>query len=65
MAIGGFVYQGSPQRVVFGSGTLRQVGDEVALLGIKQALVLSTPEQKDQAEAVSALRRAAERATHA
>ena len=55
MAIGGFVYQGSPQRVVFGSGTLRQVGDEVARLGIRRALVLSTPEQKDQAEAVSAL----------
>jgi alcohol dehydrogenase class IV len=55
MAIGGFVYQGSPQRVVFGSGTLRQVGDEVALLGDKRALVLSTPEQNDQAEAVSAL----------
>ncbi len=55
MAIGGFVYQGSPQRVVFGSGTLRQVGDEAARLGIKRALVLSTPEQRDQAEAVAAL----------
>jgi alcohol dehydrogenase class IV len=55
MSIGGFVYQGSPQRVVFGAATLRQVGDEVERLGIGRALVLSTPEQKTQAEAVAGM----------
>ena len=48
-----FVYVGAPARVVFGSGTLQQVGDEVARLGAKRALVLSTPQQKADAEALA------------
>jgi alcohol dehydrogenase class IV len=55
MAIGNFVYQGSPQRVVFGAGSLKTIGEEAARLGIRRALVLSTPEQKSQAEDIAAL----------
>lgn len=54
MAVGAFVYQGWPQRVVFGSGTLAKLGEEVDRLGITRALVLSTPEQKAQGEEVAA-----------
>jgi alcohol dehydrogenase class IV len=38
-----FVYEALPTRVVFGSGTVRQVKDEVERLGARRALVLSTP----------------------
>jgi maleylacetate reductase len=53
MAIGAFVYQGSPQRIVFGAGTRSKIGEEAARLGMKRALVISTPEQKDQAETIA------------
>ncbi len=49
-----FVYVGAPARVVFGSGTLAQVGEEIDRLGAKRALVLSTPQQKGDAEALAA-----------
>ena len=42
-----FVYQSAPMRVVFGSGTLRQLPDELTRLGVSRALVLATPRQKD------------------
>src|SRR4051812_9017943 len=38
-----FVYQALPIRVVFGSGTLTMLGEEVERLGVRRALVLSTP----------------------
>src|SRR3954469_10851509 len=38
-----FVYQALPIRVVFGSGTLATLGQEVERLGARRALVLSTP----------------------
>jgi alcohol dehydrogenase class IV len=41
-----FVYQAQPQRVVFGSGTLAAVGEEITRLGRSRALVLSTPQQE-------------------
>ena len=44
-----FIYAGVPSRVVFGSGTLSQVADEVRALGCGRALVLSTPQQADAA----------------
>jgi maleylacetate reductase len=44
-----FVYTGVPSRVVFGSGTLARIGDEVRALGCRRALVLSTPQQAGQA----------------
>lgn len=49
----GFVFPGIPARVVFGAGTLAQVGDELRRLGCTRALVLSTPHQGDDAEALS------------
>jgi maleylacetate reductase len=49
MAIGHFVHQGSPQRVLFGSGTLSCLGEEVERLGIRSALVVSGREQKSRA----------------
>ena len=42
-----FVYQSAPMRVVFGTGTLRQLPDELTRLGVSRALVLATPRQKD------------------
>lgn len=53
MAIGAFVYQGSPQRVVFGAGTRATIAEEAARLGMKRALVISTPEQKQEAETLA------------
>ncbi len=44
-----FVFAGITTRVVFGSGTLAQTGAEVERLGRSRALVLSTPQQADQA----------------
>ena len=49
-----FVFPGLTTRVVFGSGTLAQVPDEVARLGHSRALLLSTPHQKAEAEALAA-----------
>ena len=54
MNLGGenFVYNGLPTRVVFGSGTSARVGEEARRIGVKRPLVLSTPEQKDDAQAL-------------
>ncbi|SCK39001.1 Alcohol dehydrogenase, class IV [Variovorax sp. HW608] len=48
-----FVYTSHPQRVVFGAGSLRHLAREIDALGAKRALVLSTPEQRGQAERVA------------
>ncbi len=48
-----FVFPGLVTRVVFGHGTLAQVPDEVARLGRSRALVLSTPQQEGQAQALA------------
>jgi len=48
-----FVYTSHPQRVVFGAGALRHLSREIDALGAKRALVLSTPEQRAQAERVA------------
>src|SRR3546814_9583838 len=44
-----FVYDPLPYRVIFGAGTLNQVGEELQHVG-RRALVLSTPEQSGPAE---------------
>src|SRR5690606_6208232 len=44
-----FSAQFAPVRVRFGVGVRRQVSEEIARLGCKRALVLSTPPQADQA----------------
>jgi alcohol dehydrogenase class IV len=48
-----FVYNGQPSRVVFGAGALGYLEREIELLGARRALVLSTPEQADQAKMVA------------
>lgn len=51
-----FVYQALSQRVVFGSGTIAQVGDELARMELSRALVLTTPQQEETGrEMVAAL----------
>jgi maleylacetate reductase len=48
-----FVFPGIATKVIFGQGTLAQVGDAVRSLGRGKALVLSTPQQADQARDVT------------
>lgn len=48
-----FTFPGLTSRVIFGSGTLAQVPDEVRRLGHARALVLSTPHQRAEAEALA------------
>ena len=48
-----FVYIGRPARVIFGAGSLQQLGAEIEALGARKALVLSTPEQRASAERVA------------
>jgi maleylacetate reductase len=45
-----FVSTSPPMRVVFGCATIRHLAEEAETLNIKQALVLSTPEQTAQAQ---------------
>lgn len=49
-----FVFPGLTTRVVFGSGTIAQVGAEVERLGHGKVLVLSTAHQQPEAEALAA-----------
>ena len=48
-----FTYTQLPGRVVFGVGAIDHLPREIELLGATRALVLSTPEQKAQAEDVA------------
>jgi alcohol dehydrogenase class IV len=48
-----FVYNAHPGRVVFGPGSLDHLAREIDALGARRALVLSTPEQRAQAEDVA------------
>ncbi|WP_320202178.1 maleylacetate reductase (plasmid) [Agrobacterium sp. rho-13.3] len=47
-----FVFQAQPNRIVFGSGTIKAVREEAARLGMSRVVVLSTPHQRDSAEIV-------------
>lgn len=40
-----FIHETRPARVVFGRGRRRELPDEMAALGVRRALVLTTPEQ--------------------
>jgi len=46
----GFVYNGQPARVVFGSGTIARLPEEIDRLGLKNVLVLATPPQEADAQ---------------
>lgn len=48
-----FVYNGNPGRVIFGQGTVSRLGEEADRLGVRRVLVLSTPEQADQASRIA------------
>ena len=48
-----FTYQALPARAIFGAGSLERLPDEIQLLGASRALVLATPEQRDQAQVVA------------
>lgn len=48
-----FTFAGIPSRVVFGTGTLRQLSDEVDRLGLRRVLVLSTQQQEDTAKEIA------------
>ena len=50
-----FVYIGRPARVIFGAGSLNHLEREMRALGVKKALVLSTPEQRGAAAKVVAM----------
>lgn len=47
-----FEYNPNSGRVVFGSGTLQKLPEEITRLQVKAPLVLSTPQQVNQAEKV-------------
>jgi len=51
--VASFVYNASPARVVFGSGTLARLPEEVDRLGLSRVLVLATPQQAVEAEALA------------
>ena len=49
-----FTYQALPMRIVFGAGSLAQLPDEVAALGLTRVLVLCSPEQEATGQQVAA-----------
>ncbi|MCA1407651.1 maleylacetate reductase [Ensifer sp. IC3342] len=48
-----FVYSGSPAHIIFGEGKSALAGEWVEKIGCKKALVLSTPQQQADAEALA------------
>lgn len=48
-----FIYQAQSPRVVFGAGALQHLEREIDHLGARRALVLSTPQQAEAAQAVA------------
>ncbi|WP_407364322.1 maleylacetate reductase (plasmid) [Pseudomonas luteola] len=55
MTIKDFTYVSQPSRVVFGQGSIKQLEAEIDKLGAHRALVLSTPDQRDQAQRIADL----------
>lgn len=51
--IDAFSYAGSPARIVFGDGSRSKVAEWVVTAGCKRALVLATPHQRADAEALA------------
>jgi len=51
--IAAFVYRSAPARVVFGEGSLRHLARELEMLRMKRPLILCTPEQAADAQAVA------------
>lgn len=51
--IDAFSYAGSPARIVFGNGSRSKVAEWIATAGCERALVLATPHQRADAEALA------------
>ena len=49
-----FVYVGAPARVVFGSGALGRLGEEIERLDARRALMLCTPSRRAEADSIAA-----------
>jgi maleylacetate reductase len=49
-----FTHTALPGRVVFGTGSLAKLSEEIERLGARRALVLCTPQQREQAQDVAA-----------
>ncbi|MGO4833953.1 maleylacetate reductase [Rhizobiaceae sp. 2RAB30] len=49
-----FVYTGMPARVVFGDGALSRLADELTGLGARRVLVITTPQQAADGQALAA-----------
>jgi len=49
-----FTHNALPGRVVFGAGSLAKLSEEIERLGARRALVLCTPQQREQAQDVAA-----------
>jgi alcohol dehydrogenase class IV len=47
-----FVYNAHPARVIFGSGTLARLPEEVERIGLSRVLVLAAPQQESEARAL-------------
>jgi alcohol dehydrogenase class IV len=52
-----FVYNANAARILFGSGTIQKLPEELSRLNASRPLILSTPEQRTQAEDVSQILR--------
>ena len=50
-----FEYNSNPARVIFGSGTLKRLPDELARLHLSAPLLLSTPQQVEQANTLKSV----------
>ncbi|MBR0840404.1 maleylacetate reductase [Bradyrhizobium liaoningense] len=50
-----FVYQGNNQRVVFAAGARSRAGEELDLLGVSRAMIITTPPQADSAASFARL----------
>lgn len=50
-----FIYQAKPARVVFGAGSLQHLEREISLLGVRRAMVVCTPGQRQLGEAIMQL----------
>ena len=53
MTVSSFVHDALPARIVFGQGTLRLLPEETDRLNLERVLVVSTVEQKDQANEIA------------
>jgi alcohol dehydrogenase class IV len=53
-AVEPFIYEGRPQKIIFGQGRLAEAPDILLSLGASRALVLSTPEQTTTGEQIAA-----------